>query len=189
MGAMTSVIAGDWPARARRKWIATGTKALAVVWLFFAPGLAHADPTLRGRVVTFSVLAYDDPAHPMYQGKGLTVQVGDGVEFGLGQEGPQNGIDVAPVRVDIGPSRIEVSALAPETWLLSAAFNGYVLAFETECALFEQAAVDRDFSTLQLAPDAISTKGGKLFINVEGLHYTAESRFAIDLQVADCPLS
>ena len=35
--------------------------------------------------------------------------VGDGVEFGLGPEGAQNGLDVVPVEIEILPRRIEIS--------------------------------------------------------------------------------
>jgi hypothetical protein len=85
---------------------------------------AFADTTLRDRIVTFSVLSYDDPATPIFEGAGQTVTVGDGVEFGLNPGGPQNGVDVAPVQVDIGPSRIEVQFRQPMGRLLEATFNG-----------------------------------------------------------------
>ena len=48
----------------------------AVVWLLAWP--AFAEPTLQGRLVTFNVLTYDDPANPYLQATGRTVQVGDG---------------------------------------------------------------------------------------------------------------
>ncbi len=153
-------------------------------------GAANAETSLQGRTVTFSVLTYDDPAKPLFVGQGETVVVGDGVEFGLLAEGSQNGLDVQPVLVDIGPSRIEVAySLTPRGQLFRAAFNGYVLRFETECALFADAAIDRAFTNIALADDAVSVKGGTLMINVAALSYTPESRFAIDLGVADCPLS
>ena len=150
---------------------------------------AHADTTLRDRTVTFSVLTYDDPAKPIFKGAGQTVTVGDGVEFGLDREGAQNGADVVPVQVDIGASRIEVQFQKPVGQLLAAAFNGYVLAFATDCALFDDAHVDASATTLPITDDDIAIHGGTLYINVQGLPFTSRSRFAIDLTVADCPLS
>lgn len=145
---------------------------------------------LRGRIVTLGVLAYDDPAHPIYQGRGRTVKVGDGVEFGLDPEGAQNGVDVQPVTVDIGPRRIEIAFDRTEAGrLLTAVFNGYLLHFETECALFTAARVDAAATNLPLAPDALRIEGGTLYVNVSGLSFTPESRLAIDLDVTDCPLS
>ncbi len=150
---------------------------------------AYADATLRDRIVTFSVLSYDDPAKPIFKGAGQTVTVGDGVEFGLNPGGPQNGVDVAPVRVDIGPQRIEVQFRQPMGRLLAATFNGYVLEFATDCALFDAAHVDVAATTLPITDDDIAVHGGTLYINVQGLPFTSRSRFAIDLTVADCPLS
>jgi hypothetical protein len=150
---------------------------------------AFADTTLRDRIVTFSVLSYDDPATPIFEGAGQTVTVGDGVEFGLNPGGPQNGVDVAPVQVDIGPSRIEVQFRQPMGRLLEATFNGYVLAFVTDCALFDAAHVDADFTNMAMTDDDIAVHGGTLYINVQGLPFTSRSRFAIDLTVADCPMS
>jgi hypothetical protein len=150
---------------------------------------ALADNTLRDRIVTFSVLSYDDPATPIFEGAGQTVTVGDGVEFGLNREGPQNGVDVAPVQVDIGPSRIEVQFQQPMGQLLAATFNGYVLAFATDCALFDDAHVDVAATNMAITDDDIAVHGGTLYINVQGLPFTSQSHFAIDLTVADCPLS
>jgi hypothetical protein len=150
---------------------------------------ACADTTLRDRIVTFSVLSYDDPAKPIFEGAGQTVIVGDGVEFGLNPGGPQNGVDVAPVQVDIGPNRVEVRFTQAMGQLLEATFNGYVLEFATDCALFDDAHVDAAATTLPINDDDIAVHGGTLYINVQGLPFTNRSRFAIDLTVADCPLS
>lgn len=160
-----------------------------LVFLLLAAGPAMADGTLRDRIVTFSVLAYDDPLQPIYEGSGQTVTVGDGVEFGLNPGGPQNGVDVAPARVDIGPARIEVRFQGPSGYLLDATFNGYVLAFATECALFEAAHVDASATNMAITDANITTQGGTLYVNVAGLPYSDTSRFAIDLVVGDCPLS
>jgi hypothetical protein len=160
-------------------------------WLVFlllaTPALA--DSTLRDRIVTFSVLTYDDPLKPLFEGAGETVTVGDGVEFGLGPTGAQNGLDVAPMRVDISPQRIEVQFTQPMGLLLDATFNGYVLAFATDCALFDDAHVDVAATNMAITDDNIAVHGGTLYINVAGLPFTNQSRFAIDLAVADCPLS
>ncbi len=71
----------------------------------------------------------------------------------------------------------------------TAAFNGYVLRFETDCALFTGWAIDRDFTTLPVKDADIFTDRGALFINVAGLDYGPKARLAVDLEVADCPLS
>jgi hypothetical protein len=151
---------------------------------------ALADGTLEGRVVTFSVLTYDDPEMPIFVGRGQTVQVGRGVEFGLGPEGAQNGVDVAPVTVDIGPTRVEVRFdQGVGGQLLTARFNGYVLRFEADCALFKGVRIDPVVTNIPLLSDAITTETGTLYVNVAGLRYTRESRFALDIDVTDCPLS
>lgn len=160
---------------------------LAAVLLLATPALA--DSTLRDRIVTFSVLAYNDPLKPIFEGAGQTVKVGDGVEFGMVPEGAQNGADVAPARVDIGPQRIEVQYQPPIGVLLDTAFNGYVLAFETDCALFRGASFDMTATTMPMTDANIRIQGGTLYINVAGQTLTTDSRFAIDLVVADCPLS
>jgi hypothetical protein len=152
-------------------------------------GPAYADGTLRDRIVTFSVLAYDDPLQPIYEGSGQTVTVGDGVEFGVNPGYPQNGVDVAPVQVDIGPTRVEVQFTEPSGYLLEAAFNGYVLEFATDCALFEGVQVDAGFTNMPITDADVAVRGGTLQVNVAGHSFTDDSRFAIDLQVADCPLS
>lgn len=159
-----------------------------VLCLLASPALAET--TLEGRLVNFSVLVYDDPARPIFVGQGKTVQVGQGVEFGLEQEGAQNGVDVVPVAVDISPRRIEVAfreGFAGE--LVSAAFNGYVLHFETDCALFEKVGIDRGFTTMAMADADIRADVSTLYVNMSGKSFAPGSRFALDVQVGDCPLS
>jgi hypothetical protein len=160
-------------------------------WLVFLllAGAAHAEGTLRDRIVTFSVLAYDDPLQPIFEGAGQTVAVGDGIEFGIKPGGLQNGVDVAAVQVDIGPARVEVRFREPPGYLLQAEFNGYVLAFVTDCALFEDVQLDTAFTNMDIAAADVTVQGGTLYVNVAGLLFTGTSRFAIDLTVADCPLS
>jgi hypothetical protein len=152
-------------------------------------GPALCEGTLEGRVVTFSVLAYDDPAKPIFVGQGKTVQVGKGVEFGLDPEGAQNGVDVAPVTVDIGPGRVEVQFREGPGVLLVSEFNGYLLRFETDCALFNSVRIDPAATNMDLKPEDITTDTGTLYINMSGLPYSPESRFAVDIDVTDCPLS
>ncbi len=116
--------------------------------------------------MTFSVQSYDDPVHPYFVGRGRTVKVSGGVEFGLEPEGPQNGIDVVPVRVNIGPTRVEVDySVSDPGILLEAKFNGYILRFETDCVLFQQARIDRDDTNMPLAVDAVSFDRGTLYTN------------------------
>ena len=151
---------------------------------------AFAEATLEGRTVTLFTLTYEDPAKPLYVAEGETVIVGDGVEFGLLPEGVQNGLDVVPVRVNISKSRIEFDyAVTEPGWFTPAKFNGYVMRFDLDCTLFTGAAIDREFSTLPLAEDALSVRSNELMINTEGLTHDEGSHFAVDVEVMDCPLS
>lgn len=148
-----------------------------------------AQGTLEGRLVTFTVETWDDPTAPMFIARGRTVTVGSGVEFGLDREGGTAGLDVVPVTVEIGPTRIELSYPAGIGRFYVATFNGYVLRFETDCALFDAVAVDPKGTTMPVKPGDVRAEGGALFINVSGLGYGPSSTLAIDLTVADCPLS
>ena len=150
-------------------------------------GPALADPTLEGRLVTFTVETWDDPAAPYLQARGRTVMVGTGVEFGLEPEGLTGGLDIVPVTVEIGPSRIELRYPRGAGWFFGAKFNGYVLRFETDCALFEAVAIDPAGTTMPVTD--IRTEVGALYINVSGLGYGPEARLALDVTVADCPMS
>ena len=159
----------------------------ALLLVFLACGPAFAEGTLEGRLVAFSVETWDDPAAPMLAARGRTVMVGSGVEFGLEPEGLTGGLDVVPVTVEIGPSRIELSYPKGIGRFYEAKFNGYVLRFETECALFEAVAVDPSETTMQVTD--IRAEVGALYINVAGLGYGPQSKLAIDVTVADCPMS
>jgi hypothetical protein len=166
-------------------------KALPAWLIGFAvlAGPALAEATLAGRTVTLSTLTYDDPARPLYVGQGETVIVTDAVEFGLDREGVQNGLDVVPVRINIDARRIEFDYSGTDPGLFATAdFNGYILTFEVDCTLFTGASIDREFSTLPLAKDALSFSRDTLRINGSGLAYDRKSRFAVDLEVTDCPL-
>lgn len=150
---------------------------------------ACAGGTLEGRLVTLNVLTYDDPAAPLLESRGRTVKVGHGVEFGMGPEGGQNGFDVVPVQVQIGASRIELSYGREAGAFWPATFNGYVLRFQADCVVFTAARIDRSFTTMPIADNAIRLTADALFINVSGLNYGPDERLGLDLQVADCTLS
>jgi hypothetical protein len=154
--------------------------------------LALASPvaggTLEGRLVTFTVETWDIRDQPYVEARGRTVTVGQGVEFGLEPEGLVGGLDIVPVTVEIGPTRIELTyPAAGSGQFYTAAFNGYVLRFETDCALFEGFAIDRAATTIPVTE--IWAETGALYINVAGLTYGPDATLALDLTVADCPLS
>lgn len=143
--------------------------------------------TLEGRLVTFTVETWDDREAPLLVARGRTVTVGQGTEFGLDREGFTGGLDVVPVAVEIGPTRIELSYPKGIGRFYEAKFNGYVLRFETDCALFEKVAIDPEGTNMQGAEAWAET--GALYVNVSGLGYGPASTLALDLEVADCPLS
>ena len=159
-------------------------RGLALALLLAAPVVGG---TLDGRLVTFTVETWDQRETPLLVALGKTVVVGKGVEFGLEPEGFTGGLDVVPVTVEIGPSRIELSYPKGIGRFYEAKFNGYVLRFETECALFETVTIDRAETTMKVTE--IWAETGALFINVSGLGYGPEAKLALDLEVADCPLS
>lgn len=163
-----------------------GALAVCLALALAGPGAAG---TLEGRLVTFTVMTWDDPAQPYLQARGRTVEVGAGVEFGLEPEGLTGGLDVVPVTVEIGPERVELSYPAGAGQFWAATFNGYVLRFETECALFDGWAVDREASTMPVTEADIFAEAGALYINVQGMDYGPGARLAVDLSVTDCPLS
>ncbi|MCU0829330.1 MAG: hypothetical protein MUE52_18575 [Tabrizicola sp.] len=159
-------------------------RALALLVALATPCAAG---TLEGRLVTFSVETWDVRETPILIAKGRTVMVGQGVEFDLGPQGFTGGLDIVPVTVEIGPSRIELTYPKGIGWFYTAKFNGYVLRFETECALFENVAIDPAATTMTVTE--VWAETGALYINVSGLKYGPEARLALDLEVADCPLS
>lgn len=158
-------------------------------WVVLAAALASpvAAGTLEGRLVTFTVETWNDFENPLLVARGRTVTVGAGTEFGLGPEGLTGGLDVVPVAVEIGPTRIELSYPRGIGRFYEARFNGYVLRFETECALFQNVAIDPAGTTMKVTE--VWAESGSLYINVSGLGYGPEARLALDLDVADCPLS
>lgn len=157
--------------------------------LSLALALPAGAGTLEGRLVTFTVMTWDDPAKPYVEAQGRTVAVGQGVEFGLEPEGLTGGLDVVPVTVDLGPTRVEMTYPKGFGTFYTAAFNGYVLRFETDCALFAGWQVDRQFTTMPVADADIFTDRGALYINVSGRDFGPDARLAVNLDVTDCPLS
>lgn len=139
--------------------------------------------------MTLNTLTYDDPSSPILESRGRTVEVGDGIEFGLGPEYRTPGFDVVPVEVQIGPSRIEFSYGEGEGQFWTSVFNGYVLRFETDCALFEGWSIDEGATTMKVTAADIRAEGGALYINVSGRDYGPDVTLAVDLKVTDCPLS
>ncbi|MBN8632256.1 MAG: hypothetical protein J0L76_15550 [Rhodobacterales bacterium] len=158
-------------------------------WIALAVALVSpvAAGTLEGRLVTFTVETWDDRAAPLLVARGRTVAVGQGTEFGLDREGLTGGLDVVPVDVEIGPTRIELSYPKGIGRFYEAKFNGYVLRFETDCALFQKVAVDPVGTTMMVTD--VWAETGALYINVSGLGYGPAATLALDVEVADCPLS
>lgn len=164
-----------------RFWVAVLVGAVAL------PVMAQG--TLAGRSVTLNVLTYDDPANPVMDSRGRTVTVGAAVEFGMGPEFRKPGFDVVPVQVQIGPDRIAFSYGSDRGTFMAAAFNGYVLRFQTECALFAAWQVDLAATTMAVTDQDIHAPGGALFINVAGRDFGPDAWLVVDLRIADCPMS
>ena len=142
------------------------------------------------RTVTFGALAYDDVEAPIYVGERHPAIVTNGIEYGLGPEGQQNGWDIVPAIVDIRDSQVIVTY--PDTvggTFPEPKFNGYVLDFLTECVLFNGAGQNLENSTVVLADDAIFVEGSKLYVDVAGQDFGPQTFIVVDVDVADCPLS
>lgn len=161
-----------------------------LVPLFLAATLhpAFAGGSLEGRIVTLNVETWTEDLQPFFITRGRTVKVGGLVEFGLLPEGGTSGFDVVPVEVDISANRIEFSYGTDPGTFWDAPFNGYVLRFEVECALFDAFSIDTGFTTMPVTPDHIRTEGGALFIDVAGMDYGPEARLGLDFRVSDCLL-
>ncbi|MFE3835922.1 hypothetical protein [Pseudogemmobacter sonorensis] len=146
--------------------------------------------TLEGHLVTFHVMTWDDPEALIFDSKGRTVVVDARQEFGLEPEGLVPGFDIVPAQVEIGPTRVEVGyddGISGRFY--DSVFNGYVLRFEAQCALFESHRIDADATTMPLTEAHVFTRGNALYINVADMDYGPEARLAIEMEVADCPLS
>ncbi|MEO8244164.1 MAG: hypothetical protein ABI832_17810 [bacterium] len=166
-----------------------GMRAVLTVSLLLSGAPIWADGTLQGRRVTLNVLTYDSPDQVILDSQGRTVTVSDGVEFGMGPEYRTPGFDVVPVQVQIGQSRIEFSYGTERGTFWDAKFNGYVLRFKTDCALFTGWHVDAAGTTMAVTDSDIHAEVGALFINVAGRDYGPDATLAVDLDVADCPMS
>ena len=165
------------------------TGLLAALTAGLAAGAAAADTGLLGRSVVFSVETWDDPDTPFLQSSAYRATVGPGPEFGLAPE--TNGqLYVVPVLIDIGDDRIDISFKnIPPGQFFDAAFNGYILAFETDCVLFRSAVLDDKATTLPVAKDAVEVTPRAVRVNVAGLAHDETSRIGVRLDVQDCPLS
>ena len=164
------------------------TRTLLALCLMISP--AWGEETLMGRSVVFSVLAYDDPARPLFLGRRHDAVVTDGIEFGLVSEGVQNDLDVLPVLIDISATRIEMTyPTAPPSTVHPSKFNGYVLEFLTDCLLFQSASIDQAATTLPLTEDNVFWEFGTLYINLSGFDTNTQTRVAVDFTVADCAIS
>lgn len=145
-------------------------------------------PSLIGRSVALAVQVYNDPAKPLFYGRLHLRAIGDGVEFDLDREGPQNGLDVIPVFIDVRARSIVIDySPTPATELFPAKFNGYVIEFETECDLLRGARIDWEGTNLPVAADALTVEADMLHVNLEGLPVAPSSRVEIDLDLGDCP--
>lgn len=162
------------------------TRALAAAVSAFL-ALPVAAGTLEGRLVTFTVETWDDREAPLLAARGRTVTVGSGTEFGLGPEGYTGGLDVVPVDVEISPTRIVLSYPQGIGRFFEARFNGYVLRFETDCALFSEVTIDPTATTMKVTE--VWAEAGALYINVSGLGYGPAAKLALDVEVGDCPIS
>lgn len=142
------------------------------------------------RTVTFGALAYDDVEAPIYVGDRHVAVVFNGIEYGLGPEGEQNGWDIVPAIIDIRDTQVIVTY--PDTvsgTFPDAGFNGYVLDFLTECVLFNGAGQDVENSTVVLTDDAIFVEGSKLYIDMAKQDFGPQTFIVVNVDVADCPLS
>jgi len=140
-----------------------------------------------GRDVVMSVQTYNDPNEPLFVGAEHTSKVTEGIEFGLGNEGQQNDIDVVPILIDISANRIEIRySIAPPSELMTARFNGYALKFGAGCGEIKRGRVDTDFTNLPFDNKRVRVRDGILMLNVSALATNRDSQLAVDLEMSDC---
>ncbi|SLN21912.1 hypothetical protein [Roseisalinus antarcticus] len=165
-------------------------RGLALALLLAAPALGETSGGLEGRTVTFGALLYeDDRDKPIFEGARHVAEVGPGLEYGLEQEGPQNGWDIVPAYVDISDDRVVIRYPPDSTaYFPEIGFNGYVLDFLVDCVLFRSARVDTELSTGTLSDADLFVEGARLYIDVGGQKYEPATTFAIQLEVMDCPI-
>lgn len=164
------------------KWLA----APLCLTLFLHP--AFAGGSLDGRIVTLNVETWNDTLTPFFTSRGRTVKVGGLVEFAMLPEGGMVGFDVVMVDVDISATRIEFSYGDAAGRFWPAPFNGYVLRFEGDCALFDSISIDAAFTTMPVTPAHIRSQGGALYIDVAGMEYGPNAQLGLDIRVSDCLL-
>ncbi|MGL6209086.1 MAG: hypothetical protein ACRC14_04560 [Paracoccaceae bacterium] len=161
-------------------------RSLALAALTLAvPNLALAG-TLEGRIVTLNVMTTDTTGAVVFESRGRTVTVGAGVEFDMGPEHLREDLDVVPVQVEIGPQRIAFSYGEGQGSFFQADFNGYVLRFATECALFEAVQIDQRATTMAVDLKDVRVEGGALFVNVAGREFGPDATLALDFVIGDC---
>ncbi len=166
-------------------------RLLALLLLLAGPAAAQdAAGGLAGRTVTFGVLLYEKSEDaPLFLGQRHVAVVGEGLEYGLAPEGPQNGWDVIPARVDISDSRVKITYPdIPPGAFPATEFNGYVLDFLTDCVLFRSARVDKTASTGTLGADDVFVKGARLYIDMGGQRYGQGNVYTVALDIMDCPI-
>lgn len=144
---------------------------------------------LEGRTVLLRVEAWDDPARPLLVSRDYVAVVGPGPEFALGPEAGQ-ALPIPPVAVDLGPDRIDLRYLGQEEGFFDAArFNGFVLTFPADCALFEGAALDPAATSPRIAGARVEVRPQAVRVHVGGLDYGPGDRLGLLLDVTDCVLS
>lgn len=157
----------------------------------FLAALMLATPALAmkltGQEVTFRVETWDDPEKPLFVSKTQTATVTAKPEFGLRYEREVNEMDVVPMRVDVGESRVEFTYTEDfDNELYKARFNGYVLTFDGPCMFVIKARVDQDFTNIPLDNKRVRTTGRGFTVNVAGLVFRPGTRFAVDLRLSPC---
>ena len=146
--------------------------------------------SLIGRRITVRIVAYDDPARPLYDWRSGEFVIGPGVELELGPDRrDKTPKSIAAIDIDISAARIEGRYLRRSPGrFLQAAFNGYVIDFQGRCGVFAGARVDRKATNIALTDSHISVREGRLYINFSGLRYGPGSRFAVKVTAAPCRL-
>lgn len=150
-------------------------------------GHAQTGPLDQSQV-TLRILTWDETGTLTFESNLYTAKVGPLPEFGPGREG-RIGIDVVPVEIDIGPGIITFdyapTAIEGAGNLSQAVFNGYELTFDT-CVQFIGVTVG-ETTGIAVPEGAAWADGQRLFVNVQGLSYTAQSSFSVAYFAIPCP--
>lgn len=159
----------------------------AATWMVGAQLALAAEGSLMGRAIEMRVVTYDDPAAPHFQGKWHRSKVTEGIEFGLGNEGQQNDVDVVPLLIDISDARVEIRySIAPASEMMRARFNGYELVFSPGCGDLERGRVDREFTNLPFDNKRVEIRDGRLYLDVSALKIDPTHKLAVDLSLSGC---